>query len=91
MVNRSFKQETRFIVFTDLDATLLDKHSYDWAHATPALKMLENKGAQLVLSSSKTFSELCYFAKKLGNLSTEQNVPDKKLRGTIKKFVTVLM
>ena len=66
MVNRSFKQETRFIVFTDLDATLLDKHSYDWAHATPALKMLENKGAELVLSSSKTFSELCYFAGKLG-------------------------
>ena len=38
MINRSFKPETRLIVFTDLDATLLHHHSYDW---TPAISALE--------------------------------------------------
>ena len=65
MINRSFKQETRIIVFTDLDATLLDQHSYDWTPAISALEIVESKGAELVLASSKTFSELGYFAERL--------------------------
>ncbi|MEL0095360.1 MAG: HAD-IIB family hydrolase [Planctomycetaceae bacterium] len=65
MINRSFKQETRIIVFTDLDATLLHQHSYDWTPAISALEIVESKGAELVLASSKTFSELGYFAERL--------------------------
>ena len=65
MINRSFKPETRLIVFTDLDATLLHHHSYDWTPAISALEMVESKGAELVLASSKTFSELWDFAEKL--------------------------
>lgn len=66
MINRSFKPETRLIVFTDLDATLLHHHSYDWTPAISALEIVESKGAELVLASSKTYSELWDFAEKLG-------------------------
>ncbi|WP_224825094.1 mannosyl-3-phosphoglycerate phosphatase [Cognatishimia sp. MH4019] len=46
------------IVFSDLDGTLLDHDTYDWQPARPALDALERQGALLVLSSSKTASEM---------------------------------
>lgn len=46
------------IVFSDLDGTLLDHHSYDWGPAKPALAQLENRGIPLILVSSKTLAEL---------------------------------
>ncbi|MBA63230.1 MAG: hypothetical protein CMJ76_12805 [Planctomycetaceae bacterium] len=69
MPKQSPKKQTRLIVFTDLDATLLDEQNYDWEPARPALESLEKKGAALVLASSKTFPELLYFAKTLNTNS----------------------
>jgi mannosyl-3-phosphoglycerate phosphatase len=48
----------RWIVFTDLDGTLLDADSYDWSPARPALARLHQAGIPLVPASSKTLAEL---------------------------------
>jgi len=47
-----------FIVFTDLDGTLLDHETYSWAPALPALSMLRARGVPVVLASSKTAAEI---------------------------------
>ncbi|MBM7068788.1 mannosyl-3-phosphoglycerate phosphatase [Actibacterium sp. 188UL27-1] len=46
------------LVFSDLDGTLLDHQSYDWAPAQPALTLLSRIGAVVVLASSKTAAEI---------------------------------
>jgi mannosyl-3-phosphoglycerate phosphatase len=46
------------LVFTDLDATLLDSDTYSWAPATDALEALKERRASIVLVSSKTFAEM---------------------------------
>lgn len=47
-----------FIVFTDLDGTLLDHHDYSWTAAQPALDHLAERGVPVVLASSKTAAEI---------------------------------
>jgi mannosyl-3-phosphoglycerate phosphatase len=47
-----------FIVFTDLDGTLLDYDTYSFEPARPMLKRLGEMGAVLVLTSSKTEPEM---------------------------------
>lgn len=51
-------QHPRLLVFTDLDGTLLDHHTYDWSPAIPALNALKTMGAGLILASSKTAIEI---------------------------------
>lgn len=46
------------IVFTDLDGTLLDHHDYSWDAARPALQQLADRGAPVILASSKTAAEI---------------------------------
>ncbi len=46
------------LVFTDLDGTLLDHHTYRWDAAGPALEALGRVGALVVLCSSKTRAEM---------------------------------
>ncbi len=46
------------VVFTDLDGTLLDHHSYQYDAALPALQELARRGVPLVLCSSKTRAEM---------------------------------
>lgn len=46
------------IIFTDLDGTLLDHHSYSWAKAAPALSLCRQKHVPVVLVSSKTRAEI---------------------------------
>lgn len=48
----------KLIVFTDLDATLLDVHTYSWQPAVPALNALKMAHAVIVLVSSKTLAEM---------------------------------
>ncbi len=48
----------RYVVFTDLDGTLLDADTYSWAAATPALKALRASRIPLILVSSKTRAEI---------------------------------
>ena len=46
------------IVFSDLDGTLLDHHSYGWDPARPMLARLAWMGIPVVLASSKTAAEM---------------------------------
>ena len=55
----------RWIVFTDLDGTLLDHHSYRWDAAAPALGRLVARGVPVVPNSSKTLAELATLAAEL--------------------------
>lgn len=48
---------SEFVVFTDLDGTLLDHHSYSYKPALPALKLLKERSAPVVLCTSKTRAE----------------------------------
>ncbi len=53
------------VVYTDLDGTLLDHHSYSHAAASPALALLRAHDVPVVLASSKTFPELAALASEL--------------------------
>ena len=46
------------VLFTDLDGSLLDHHSYDWTPAAPWLVQLKQLGIPVVPVTSKTRSEL---------------------------------
>lgn len=46
------------VVFTDLDGSLLDHHSYDFDAARPMLAMLESLGIPVIPTTSKTRSEI---------------------------------
>ncbi len=48
----------QFVIFTDLDGTLLDHDSYSWAEASPALELCRERGIPVVLATSKTRSEI---------------------------------
>lgn len=47
-----------YLVFTDLDGTLLDHHTYEWAEAAPALDFCRRHAIPVILASSKTRAEL---------------------------------
>jgi mannosyl-3-phosphoglycerate phosphatase len=47
-----------WLVFTDLDGTLLDHHSYDFTPALPALEILKKNQVPVIPISSKTYAEL---------------------------------
>ncbi len=55
--NRHFMEKSRFLVFSDLDGTLLDHSTYSFEAARPALQALKDKGIPLILCTSKTRAE----------------------------------
>lgn len=57
----------RILVFTDLDGTLLDHHSYSYEAARPALEALAERDIPLVIATSKTRAEVLALRKELGN------------------------
>lgn len=57
----------KLLVFTDLDGTLLDHLSYDYAPARPAIAQLQAQGHPLILNSSKTQAEQTALRAELGN------------------------
>ncbi|MBN2231996.1 MAG: HAD hydrolase family protein [Deltaproteobacteria bacterium] len=48
---------TELIIFTDLDGTLLDKETYSWESARPALDRCRELGVPVVAVTSKTLEE----------------------------------
>jgi mannosyl-3-phosphoglycerate phosphatase len=54
-----------WLVFTDLDGTLLDHHTYDYSPALPALTRLRELGIPVIPVSSKTLAELKVIRKHL--------------------------
>jgi mannosyl-3-phosphoglycerate phosphatase len=57
---------TNALVFTDLDGTLLDHHTYSFEAALPALLELKSRNIPVILNSSKTRAEIHPLAKNLG-------------------------
>lgn len=53
----TFKGATSWVVFTDLDGTLLDLDTYAYDPAQPAVELLHTRGVPLVFCSSKTRTE----------------------------------
>jgi mannosyl-3-phosphoglycerate phosphatase len=47
-----------FLIFTDLDGTLLDHETYGWQAAEPAFRECQRRGIPVVLVSSKTRAEM---------------------------------
>jgi len=58
---------TKFVIFTDLDGSLLHSKSYSFEDAAPALELIRERGIPLVLCSSKTRAELEVYRQRLGN------------------------
>jgi mannosyl-3-phosphoglycerate phosphatase len=56
----------KIVVFSDLDATLLDGEAYSWKPAERAIEALKNRDAALVMVTSKTFSEVKSLHEELG-------------------------
>lgn len=57
----------KIIIFTDLDGTLLDHHTYSYHDAEDALAQVKKQKASLVLCSSKTKEEIEVYRKRLSN------------------------
>jgi len=57
----------KLVIFTDLDGTLLDRGTYAFEPAQPALRLIRQKGIPLIFSSSKTRAEIEFYRKKLEN------------------------
>jgi mannosyl-3-phosphoglycerate phosphatase len=57
------------VVFTDLDGTLLDRETYSFAPARPAIDELRRRGIPLVLVTSKTAAEVSALRKAMRNES----------------------
>lgn len=56
-----------FVIFTDLDGSLLHPRTYSFEDAMPALVLLREKGVPLILCSSKTRAEIEAYRKRLDN------------------------
>jgi len=54
-----------FIIFTDLDGTLLDHNTYGWEEAIPALNLCKKLEVPVILASSKTRAEMDTLRRKL--------------------------
>ena len=58
---------TQFLIFTDLDGSLLDHHNYSYQDALPQLRELERLGIPVIPASSKTRVEIERLRAELGN------------------------
>lgn len=57
----------KLVIFTDLDGTLLDRESYSFEPAQPALHLIKQRDIPLILSSSKTGAEIEVYRRRLEN------------------------
>jgi mannosyl-3-phosphoglycerate phosphatase len=58
--------ENSFIIFTDLDGTLLDPLDYSYTVAEPLVARLRKKGIPIIFCSSKTYAEQQVYRRELG-------------------------
>jgi mannosyl-3-phosphoglycerate phosphatase len=55
------------LIFTDLDGTLLERNSYSWKPAQPALDKAEKAGVPVIFCTSKTRTEIESYRKRIGS------------------------
>ncbi len=60
-------KQTRWIIVTDLDGTLLDHHTYSFIPAINALNKLKQYNTPIIINSSKTAGEINGLRKQLNN------------------------
>jgi mannosyl-3-phosphoglycerate phosphatase len=53
--------ENQYLIFTDLDGTLLDHHTYSFQPAVEMLGKLKDANIPVIPNTSKTFAELIFF------------------------------
>jgi mannosyl-3-phosphoglycerate phosphatase len=63
--NTPKKNGKRFVIFTDLDDTLLDEN-YEYSEALPVLSILKEEKVPIVFCSAKTFAEQQIYRKRMG-------------------------
>jgi len=63
---RFYSREAPFVVYTDLDGTLLDHYSYSWEAASEALQKLQSKGIPIIINTSKTAPEVITLQQSMG-------------------------
>lgn len=56
----------KIILYTDLDGTLLDHHTYSWEPARPALEQAIEMDFPIIFNTSKTFNEVAALQKEVG-------------------------
>jgi mannosyl-3-phosphoglycerate phosphatase len=56
-----------WVIFTDLDGTLLDHHNYSFEVAKPAIELLRERQIPWLFNTSKTFAELKTLREELDN------------------------
>jgi mannosyl-3-phosphoglycerate phosphatase len=66
MTDERLKKGLFLLIFTDLDGTLLDQENYAFDHALPALRRIQDLAVPLVVTTSKTRSEVQHLLMKLG-------------------------
>lgn len=57
----------QWVIFTDLDGSLLEREGYAYTSALPALELIKRRNIPLVLNSSKTVAEILSLRTELGN------------------------
>jgi len=57
--------KNKYLIFSDLDGTLLNHDDYSFAPAKEALKFLKSNSISLILATSKTFHEVIELHKEL--------------------------
>jgi len=57
----------KLLIFTDLDATLLDDYTYSFKEAEEALTLAEEREIDIIFTTSKTRAEVDIYRKKMGN------------------------
>jgi len=56
----------QILIFTDLDATLIDHDTYDFKEAQPALDLLRSRSIPVIICSSKTRAEIEVYRRRMG-------------------------
>ncbi|TDF34980.1 HAD-IIB family hydrolase [Alteromonadaceae bacterium M269] len=56
--SNSGQTSTQYLIYTDMDGTLLDHHTYSFAPAWCTLKKLKESNTPVIPNTSKTFAEL---------------------------------
>ena len=65
MIPTPVPRDRPLVLFTDMDGTLLDHHTYDVRGSAAAVRALRRRRATLVFCSSKTFAEQIYWQRRL--------------------------
>ena len=62
----------RYLIFTDLDGTLLDHENYSYGNNKKLISRIVSNQNEIIFNTSKTFSECKYLLKELNLISSNE-------------------